>query len=86
MSSSSFAVIDDSSKTDENVPLTESYEYFDENLDDNGDDSYPSFSDDFTNKPHISKKNQWDNAPRLINNKRKHFKKNCPLLKRNKFV
>ena len=38
ISSKSSADIDDSSKTDENILLTESYEDFDESLDDDDDD------------------------------------------------
>ena len=53
ISSNSFADMDDSSKTDENVPLTKSYEYFNESLGDNHDDYYPSFRDDFSNS-HLS--------------------------------
>ena len=55
--------IDDSSKTDKNVPLTESYKDFDENLDYDGDDYDPSVSDDVYNKPPASEKNKLDNVP-----------------------
>ena len=50
ISSNSSADIDGSSKADENVLLTESYENFDENLDDDGNDYDPSVSDDVNNK------------------------------------
>ena len=59
ISSNSSVGIDDSSKTDENVPQTESQEDFDENLDDDGNDYDPSVSDDIYNKPPAPKKNNW---------------------------
>lgn len=54
---------DDSSKTGKNVPLTESYENFHENLDYDSDGYGPSVSDDVTSKPPSPKKNKLDNAP-----------------------
>ena len=78
ISSNSTADIDDSSKTDENVLLTESCEDFDENLDDGGDCD-PSVSDDVNNKPPAPKKNKLDNVPRLI--KESTFKETVPCSK-----
>ena len=79
ISSNSSADIDDSSQTDENSPLTECFEDFDENLDDDGDDYDPSVSDDVNNKPPFLKKNKLDNVPRLIDDKRKHLQKKTVL-------
>ena len=75
ISSNSSADIDDSSKTDENIPLTESYEDFNENLDGDGVDYDPSVCDDVNNKPPAPKKNKLDNVPGLIDDKRKHLQK-----------
>ena len=50
ISSNSSGDIGGRSKADENVLLTESYENFDENLDDDGNDYDPNVSDDVNNK------------------------------------
>ena len=74
ISSSSSADINNSSKTDENVPLTESYEGLDEKLDD-GDE------DEVNDKPPVPKKNKLG-VSRLIDNKRKHLQKKMPAAQR----
>ena len=51
ISSNSSADIGGRRKADENVLLRESYENFDENLDDDGNDYDPNVSDDVNNKP-----------------------------------
>ena len=72
---SSNADIDDNSKTNENVPLTESYVDFDENLDDDGDDYDLSVNNYINSKPPVPMKNKLNNVSQVIDNKRKHLQK-----------